>query len=129
MQLLVPGLVVLLDEPFEMTALVAIAFTVTVTLLGIKLTPNGWWNASQESFDTCYKVRFSMHMVVCMSCHVQSGVSTRVYHDGNHLLGTSFVTTFVLTCTLYMQVFKKIAITFCIFTVCSSRVSQTRLSQ
>ena len=72
-QLLLPGLVVLLYEPFHLTALVAIALTVLVTLLGIKYTPTGWWDATQETFDTCYKVCATDAAARCASASCAGG--------------------------------------------------------
>lgn len=51
-----PGLPVLLDEPFDMGGLVSIGITCIITLLGIRYTPHSWFAGPDQDFVTTYFV-------------------------------------------------------------------------
>ena len=65
LQLIMPGLVVLLDEPFHFLGLASIALTVIVTLVGIRLTPMSWFDCTEEAWRTTYKVFKRISIVFC----------------------------------------------------------------
>jgi hypothetical protein len=55
LQLIMPGLVVLLDEPFYFLGLAAVGLTFIVTLSGIWCTPRSWYQVSKQHVNVVFR--------------------------------------------------------------------------
>jgi hypothetical protein len=65
-QVLCPGLVVLLDKPFRMLGLVAIGEVFTVTLLAIRFTPHQWIEKDAVYYRRAYMIFTKISVAFCV---------------------------------------------------------------
>lgn len=64
-QVLCPGLVVLLDKPMRMLGLVAIGVVFTVTLVAIRFTPHEWIENDAVRYQQAYKIFKKISVAFC----------------------------------------------------------------